>query len=556
MSSSRNLQTTLALRVALIAGLFALVAGAAGYRWSYAQSMEQSRVAILALGKAVERTAAVGAYTNDPVLLQEVADGVAQSSLVSEARIVLSASSVVSRGAGQAASDSGAGRDALALPLMSPFDATERVGELRLVPDTAAIQYESARHARLILLLLVGLTALVAVSVNWTAQQLVAAPIGRMAAELGRMAAGGDERLTLPRAHENDELGGLVQSANRLLESNTAALRSERDLRAKVEAMEAHYRRIFNSSSAGIFVLDDAGCLLNANPTVYRMLSRTGTTVSQAMQGDFLGCVFAKPVSVRALVDEAKKSRLSVTGDFELRTTTGNPQWVHCLFSVQGPTAEDPDLRSVVEGVLYDVTERRHAELIARHAAAHDTLTGLLARAACAAAVAAWRREPHDFGDERYAVLFIDLDGFKAVNDRHGHGAGDEVLREVARRLLLCTRGATDVVSRNGGDEFVVVLRGLGTEDHATSRIAGNIVQHLQLPVVLEGNESVLVGASIGIASFPRHGTTFDAVLAEADSAMYLVKHTGKNNFALAALPQEQAWPALAEPAQRRSEST
>jgi diguanylate cyclase (GGDEF)-like protein len=132
------------------------------------------------------------------------------------------------------------------------------------------------------------------------------------------------------------------------------------------------------------------------------------------------------------------------------------------------------------------------------------------------------------------ALYFVDLDGFKAVNDRLGHDAGDRVLCEVAARLQGCVRRANDLVSRNGGDEFAVVLRGLRPAEAAVAKIAEQIGCAMQRPIQATEREQVLVGVSIGMASFPFHGQDLDSVLHRADIAMYEVKRTGKNSFAMA----------------------
>jgi diguanylate cyclase (GGDEF)-like protein/PAS domain S-box-containing protein len=536
MLRRRSLHTRLALRMGSAATLIALVAGFGLFHWSRSQSLQASHDALQALAAAVERTAAVGAYTNDPVLLQEVADGVAQNNLVAAVRLSTPTLHVVGRHAKGASPPAISELNALERPLNSPFDPTERVGSLRLIPDATALEDAANRQAYALVLVLVGLTGVVALLVNFAAERLIAKPIIRLAAELGRMDPGTDQRMVMPPGHAHDEIGGLVASTNRLLHSNQAALERERALRVEIQAMEAQYRHIFDTSSAGIFVLDGGGCLLNANPTLLRMLSRAGTTEHQAREGHFFDRVFANPARARALVADAARSRQAVTGDFELRSVDGSIHWVHCLFSVQAVAADEPQAAPLVEGVLYDVTERRHAEQAAQHAASHDTLTGLLNRAACAATVASWRPGPEALHEEPYTVLFIDLDGFKAVNDLHGHTAGDEALRQAARRLLSCTRGTTDLVSRNGGDEFVVVLRGLGPGEPVVSRVAEQIRLQLRQPMALEGGVSVNIGVSIGMACFPQHGESFDAVLTAADAAMYGVKHTGKDSFAMAVL--------------------
>ena len=129
------------------------------------------------------------------------------------------------------------------------------------------------------------------------------------------------------------------------------------------------------------------------------------------------------------------------------------------------------------------------------------------------------------------AVLFIDLDGFKVVNDTYGHAAGDVVLRIVAERLTRCVR-ESDLVGRIGGDEFVVVLSRINRLEDA-GVVAGKIIEKLSEPVEMDGT-SCRIGASVGIAIFPDHGGDESSLLDAADGAMYAVKHKGKNAFCYA----------------------
>ena len=154
----------------------------------------------------------------------------------------------------------------------------------------------------------------------------------------------------------------------------------------------------------------------------------------------------------------------------------------------------------------------------------HDTLTGLpslrLARDRVDMACSQAQR-----GDTHAALLFVDLDGFKDVNDNHGHEAGDAVLRAVAQRLLSMVR-ATDTAARIGGDEFLVVLTAL-PDEAAANATANKIAEALRQPIDYEGR-AIQVGASVGVALFPDHGQSSDALLRHADRAMYGVKKAGK----------------------------
>ena len=177
--------------------------------------------------------------------------------------------------------------------------------------------------------------------------------------------------------------------------------------------------------------------------------------------------------------------------------------------------------RLVLEFRLAAVTERAEAS---RNAAFHDLLTGLPNRALfndrLEHGLAQAKRH-----DRNLAVMFIDLDGFKQINDTHGHDAGDEVLKTIAIRLAASTR-EDDTVSRHGGDEFLYMLAEVNNEQDLTL-IAEKIISSIRMPcsVTVDGAQiNPCVSASIGIAIFPKDGATAQALITSADKAMYQAK--------------------------------
>jgi diguanylate cyclase (GGDEF)-like protein len=164
------------------------------------------------------------------------------------------------------------------------------------------------------------------------------------------------------------------------------------------------------------------------------------------------------------------------------------------------------------------------------HAALHDPLTGLpnrvLFQERCDRALQAALRH-----EDRLAVLYLDLDGFKDVNDQQGHGMGDILLQQVAARLAACVRAdSEDTVSRFGGDEFCILLTGLNAPAEAEA-IAQDILQTISRPFSLNGADA-RISVSIGAALYPDHGLSVDELIKISDTAMYTAKHTGKNRFA------------------------
>ena len=196
--------------------------------------------------------------------------------------------------------------------------------------------------------------------------------------------------------------------------------------------------------------------------------------------------------------------------------------------------------KNTVLAIVRDITERKAAEAKIYNLAYYDELTELPNRElfiqSLEKTIAVARRD-----DQKFALLFVDLDRFKRINDTLGHTIGDELLKDVANRLAQCTR-ATDSIThldsgvgdfidlaRLGGDEFVIKLYGAGSEQ-AVSAVATRIINALTPPFNCAGHQFV-VTPSIGIALYPQDGETGEKLLMNADSAMYAAKNVGRNNF-------------------------
>lgn len=200
------------------------------------------------------------------------------------------------------------------------------------------------------------------------------------------------------------------------------------------------------------------------------------------------------------------------------------------FISIKFPVINDNGKIEGLCGMITDITERKMTEEKIKHLATHDVLTDLptlrLASDRLEMAINAAMRHR-----KKSAVMFIDLDGFKTINDTLGHDAGDYVLKEAAGRMLSCVRH-TDTVARVGGDEFLVISTELNSAGDA-AQIAENLIRGISQPITLD-NQQVVVGASIGIAVYPDHSLEMKDLIKKADAAMYRVKNSGKNSFAFA----------------------
>jgi diguanylate cyclase (GGDEF)-like protein len=190
------------------------------------------------------------------------------------------------------------------------------------------------------------------------------------------------------------------------------------------------------------------------------------------------------------------------------------------------------ELANTVQQLQVEIERREEIAAELDFLANHDALTGLPSLRLCKdrldQSLAEARRNR-----QTSAVMFLDLDGFKSINDQHGHEFGDLVLKATADRIKDEIR-ETDTVARIGGDEFVIILSSL-PEIEIANRIAGNVIEQIARPFEVKNTE-VLISASIGISLYPQNGTTAEALIRSADKAMYQIKHQGKNSFGFSAI--------------------
>ncbi|MWV16899.1 diguanylate cyclase [Pseudomonas sp. L-22-4S-12] len=214
---------------------------------------------------------------------------------------------------------------------------------------------------------------------------------------------------------------------------------------------------------------------------------------------------------------------------------------VHWLRETGNVVKDERGVAVKMMGVVRDITEEKAWASQMHQLAHHDPLTGLpnrlLFEDRLRSALERARRS-----DTRVALVFIDLNGFKAINDALGHAAGDQVLVATAQRLQGALRGS-DSVARLGGDEFVVILEGLALNrdlDEEARSIGEKIIAALATPLSLEHGPQ-RIGASLGIAVFPDHAPSMDRLIHHADLAMYAAKRSGENQYRLAGATPQRA---------------
>lgn len=228
---------------------------------------------------------------------------------------------------------------------------------------------------------------------------------------------------------------------------------------------------------------------------------------------------------VQAAITAALEQDKEYNEEYRIHPPGGVVRWMRGMGAVFRDEQGAPIRMS---GVVQDITDQREALSRIEYLALHDSLTGLYNREAFLdhldKALAQSRRN-----NKRVALLFLDLDGFKGVNDKMGHLAGDAVLKEVAQRMLGAIRDM-DMAARLGGDEFALLLPDLDDMDFAQN-VARRILESVSRPVQVQGKECTL-SASIGIAVSPDHASDVQSLIKCSDKAMYMVKNSGRNGWA------------------------
>jgi diguanylate cyclase (GGDEF)-like protein/PAS domain S-box-containing protein len=311
----------------------------------------------------------------------------------------------------------------------------------------------------------------------------------------------------------------LLARRNELLRRRAAA---ERALAQEVRRSDERFRSLVRNASDVVLIADADGRILYESPAVARVLGfapegRLGQTVYEGVHASDLAWVSSLVAEV------STRDGAEATAEFRAAHSDGSWRWLQATIK---NLLGDPAVSGIVINYR-DITERRSLETQLRHQAFHDALTGLPNRALLLDrlehALTRSRREPASL-----AVLFLDLDDFKAVNDRFGHQAGDELLLGVAERVRRCLRDA-DTAARMGGDEFAIVLEGAADRAGAV-RVAERILAALREPFTVAGN-TVHVKGSVGIALYDGPDLTADEMLRLADVAMYSAKSQGKNRL-------------------------
>ncbi|TAJ55666.1 MAG: diguanylate cyclase [Nevskiaceae bacterium] len=505
----------LILSIALL--LSAVFAGAA------AQLLQRNEAARLNtelqdLLSTVESTVSIACFVKDRQLAEEISRGLLRSSMVASVRIGAGDEVLYDAPMALAAGDV----VVISRDVASPFKAEEKIGRITLLASQTEIQSKAWAYVRAMLIMLALQALLVATGVAWVVSNLITKPIKSISDDLHRLELRTGMQLRVPPINRQDEIGRLVSDVNSMIGKLTDLVDTERRLRLERERSERKLSLIFERADTGIFVADRQGNLLSWNPAFARMLPKVSDEKPRLQN------LLAPDQSrAEALMERAANSPDGAADEFELQPGSGEPLWLQASIDL----VDDDQF----EGVINDISTHKRAEAAAQQLASHDPLTGLLNRRGLQAQLTARKIHPVGATTVTTALLMMDLDYFKKVNDNYGHAVGDQVLLHVSK-LLQQTVRRTDLVARLGGDEFVIALVGIDSVATAES-IAKDIIDAIRQPIPIAAEITASIGASIGLAIVSTGDSTLEAALERADQALYAVKQSGRGRVQLATPP-------------------
>jgi diguanylate cyclase (GGDEF)-like protein/PAS domain S-box-containing protein len=314
-----------------------------------------------------------------------------------------------------------------------------------------------------------------------------------------------------------------VDEAQKHVEELNRQMREQERISRALKESEEHFRSAFDHA-VGMALVSPEGHWLQVNSSLCAML---GYTETEMLAGGFRNVTHQEDLG-EAFVKMHQLLEGEITSyQLETRYLRKDGRTVYVLQSASLVRDDDGRARHLVLQVQ-DISARKRAEEQIHHAAFHDALTGLPNRTRLADRLSLAVERAKRTSDYRFAVLFVDLDRFKVVNDSLGHDLGDRLLVDLSRRLEGCVR-KVDTVARLGGDEFAILLDGIGGPEDAAA-MAGRILETIARPFLLDGHEFHTTG-SVGIAYSSAGYERYEDVLRDADTAMYRAKANGKNRF-------------------------
>lgn len=519
------MKLSLHLRLSLAITLFSLLAVAVVslvfYQMTYQREQERSSQAISELAATVYHSATIAAYSNNAVIAEDILKGLMNNQLVAKAELQ---TDTMSQYMGGSISQS---ITPMIRDLYSPFDEKEKLGELRITPSKHIIDEQARVVATEVVVQIILILFISTAFITFIIWFVIGRPITVLAHVLAKVdPANNSNRLNTPAIVKNTELDLFAMTVNDLLDRVQEQIVEERRLRNRVELIAKNFQMIFDLSSNALIVTDPDLNLLTYNPAFQELVYAATGNRLPPHDASWINLMVKNPdeliANINTLLDEHSDASIDVK---LLSHGNTHRRWVSLSIREAMNTFDE----KIFIIFINDITRQYDALNESEQAANTDHLTHLKNRRVAERHISQMIDNAY-VSQKSMALLVIDLDGFKAINDTMGHEAGDQVLIAVANRLSSATR-KSDIVARWGGDEFVIALSSVGPTE--AIQLSQKLLNEINQPILLSDQQTATVSASIGIVLCPQSAISFTAAFECADIAMYEMKQSGKSGIKL-----------------------
>ena len=514
--NKNGLVIRLAIIVIFAASAVGFLATQVFNRITYLNELSLGKNKIEQLHNTVSSTASIATYLEDYELVTEVINGLVSNDIVKGVKIKTSNLVVGSKGYSETI-------DTAEFQIFSPFEDERVVGTLAITPNLLHIENRAKKISfdnSIAIFLQASLVTLIIIIVAYA---VITKPILRIERRLHKIVPGTSERIEIPRHHNKSEIGSLAADINLLLDRTESQLEQERNLRDEVERLSKHFKTLFEKSTSPIILTEPKGNILLYNEAFSSLLKRINIPLKKNY-GPYLRELFIDQYELNNVVEIAFGNEEIASGEFRLINNESKKDvWVQSIVT----SSMSDDYKEHYQITLHDISKRKLQLDNLDEEAKTDELTKLLNRRG-----AEQKINSLISSNTPFALILLDLNKFKPINDTHGHEAGDKILIHVASQLTTGLR-QRDILSRWGGDEFIIVLPNLPHNE--IEDIAIKIKEHIEAPLYIPvKNISLSIGVSMGVAFFPDDHLSLKDIVQSADKAMYWSKenqHKDKKNY-------------------------
>jgi diguanylate cyclase (GGDEF)-like protein/PAS domain S-box-containing protein len=504
-----------------------LVGGVSSYLISQSLREREQRQAIRSLSEVLETvqsTASIAAFTNDNQLADEVIQGLLRNSDILSVTII-AGDTVLANGIRSSATVFAPELmdKPLSQSLASPFNKNETIGKIILQADWPKIEARVKQSTLDTLYLLLAEMLIVVLSVAAVMVFFVIRPIKKVSDRLHQIEPGLGSSIRVPEGHEKTEIGRLVSDINDLTGRQMTLLEEARAMQQQQQVAQRKYQNLFDCAASGIFVVDRDGHLDSFNQAFATLIWRSKPVNQENLS--LFDAAWSRSDLIRSLLVLALEQETIgriVTDDFLLLGRRGEERWLNIAVTAPGD--------GTLQGTMTDVTARKREEMHARQLASLDALTGFANRQGLLEAIG--QHLARDHAQTSFALLILNLDGFKQINESFGVPAGDEVLGIVAERIRQFIQPG-DIPARSGGDEFVILFDGASPESAVDQRLNQflSLLQQSHAMMTLEGTRVISLRASAGVAFYPQDGTNVHQLLRSAELALMSARTAGSHTY-------------------------